>query len=133
MEEKGVPNGAKHVHKRAHGDTYDGKIATLSRNENVDKTLCFTLLLKPWAPIYEPCWVILGSCCRPMHALMCHRKMVTQPSLPLRKNGEGGRKRGSQMVPNTSTNVPMGTHMTAKLRHCPKMKMLKKRCVLHYF
>jgi hypothetical protein len=35
MEEKGVPNGAKHVHKRAHGDTYDGKIVTLSKNENV--------------------------------------------------------------------------------------------------
>jgi hypothetical protein len=41
-------------------------------------TMCFSLFLKPWAPIYEPCWVILGSCCRPMHALIHHRKMVTQ-------------------------------------------------------
>ena len=35
---KRVPNGAKHVHKRAHGDTYGGQIATLSKNGNVEKT-----------------------------------------------------------------------------------------------
>ena len=74
VDEKGVPNGAKLVHKSAHGETYDGQIATLFKNANIDKTLRFSLLLMPWAPIYEPCQVILGSCCRPMHALMHHQK-----------------------------------------------------------
>ena len=35
VEEKGVQNGAKLVQKNAHGETYDGKIATLSHNDNV--------------------------------------------------------------------------------------------------
>ena len=42
------------------------------KNENVEKTLGFKLILKPWAAIYEPCWVILGSCCRPMHTSIHH-------------------------------------------------------------
>ena len=41
VEENGVPNAAKHVHKRAPGDTYGGKIATLSQNGNVEKNVVF--------------------------------------------------------------------------------------------
>ena len=58
--------------KGAHGETHDGNSVILSKNEYVKKQLCFSLYLKPRAPIYEPCWVILGSCCRPTHALIHH-------------------------------------------------------------
>ena len=37
VEEKVAPNGAKLVYKSVHGETYDGQIATLSKNENVEK------------------------------------------------------------------------------------------------
>ena len=69
MEEKEVPNDSTLVQKSAYAETYNGKIGTLTENENVDQTLRFNIYLNTWAPIYDLCWVILGSCCRPMHAL----------------------------------------------------------------
>ena len=52
---------------------------------------------------------------------------------PPKQKGGGWKKKGSQMAPIWSTKVSMERHMTAKLRHCPKMKMFEKRYVFHYF
>ena len=55
VDEKGIPNGAKLVYKSAHGETYDAQIETLSKNENIEKTLFFSLYLKPRAPLSRSC------------------------------------------------------------------------------